>query len=137
MKLAKPLVEAIKKISKGTWKWKPEQGEWCVNKEGGYAQLVSDVDKETGDIYLSSPSGHVWLHSVNFIPILYWERIVKILEGMGYYVGINRFKPQKQEKAECYCEIWKDGVFYIKIFGNNYQQVTMQAVVGLVGGKDD
>lgn len=102
--------EACNGSGKAKWKWNPKAGEWCANKEGGYPQLISGVDKKTGDLYLSSTSGHIWLNSANFIPLLHWEReIEKTLEEMGYAFEEPIRRCYGSEGFRCHCVISLNG----------------------------
>jgi len=87
-------IEAIKKISKGKWEWKPEVGEWCIVKDKQVGRkgwndrigLITEVFPSIGTIKLET--GLTYITDIS-IPLLHWERIEKILEGMGYRLTVG------------------------------------------------
>ena len=128
--LAKPTTEAVKKISKGKWHWKPEVGEQFL-KSGNELDLIINKNQK------------VWPKD---IPLLHWERIEQIVEGMGYEV-----KEQKERSITQSAQCWicptrnhpqatgKDLHDYLKwrevntiiAFGKTRQEAVMRAVVEL------
>lgn len=138
--LAKPCYEAIKKISKRginpmtgalltipKWEWEPEVGERCIyspNRKIYAGQAVGKI-------------GLVWPHDASFynnkkievifgdglslytkidefIPLLHWEKIEEILEGMRYEIRIDReytyYSPATGDGEgykQCFCKIGK------------------------------
>lgn len=128
---------------KGNWEWEPEPGEWCINKEGGYAQLISGIDKKTGDLYLTSRVINIWLHSVNFIPLLHWERIREIMLSLdfklyfrnpleGATVAFAKLKELECDK-DIIEEMYRDEHIPSNFWhhASSFQLATMQAVIGL------
>jgi len=137
--LALSTYEAIKKIAKREgkeWEWNPEIGEWCLIKKKwgttlknvvGIIVLVNE-DKnivrveavvETDSIFFSG-----WYRQKDLIPILHWEKLEEILEGLGYMVDI------RLEQGNFICEVdgyeyWADGK------GKTRQEAMMRAVIKL------
>lgn len=82
VKLAKPNNTVLEKLG---WKWKAEIGEWCIDT-AGELRLISRLDVD------GSPQRNTW-HGYEYIdepiPILHWEEIERVLEGMGYYISFT------------------------------------------------
>lgn len=129
--LAKPCYEAIKKISKGKWEWKPEVGEWCIGGLYNPHLIVALADK-----YIFTITWGITFafkqKAENYIPLLHWERIEEILEGMGYEVQIT--KPRHWSTDEMLCDISKFGEIFLNHWNGNgktRQEAVMQAVIEL------
>lgn len=85
------------------WEWKPEVRERCLWGEA--VLLVTDIND-----YKLSVSGVEIIEEVNVnqvIPILSWQEIKRVLEGMGYIVKV---RDQKDFGRECRynCGIYSD-----------------------------
>ena len=138
--LAKPCVEAIKKISKGKWEWEPEWGDnfilqnaLCIfhYTEKDRVYFVVDTWKELQD----RPSGYFDDVSVS---LLHWERIEEILEGMGYDVFVIDQGSNGEMLDEYVAEIWKPAPVdcrkerpWIDGTGKTRQLAVMRAVIEL------
>jgi len=86
---------------KGKWEWEPEVGEWCIfqdahipprkkvclviRAEGLYISVFPKYLDKFGDYTC-------FRKPTNCIPLLHWERIEEILEGMGYEVWTDKLK---------------------------------------------
>jgi len=141
--LAKPCIEAIKKISKGKWEWKPERGElfglpdlkyhpdnlgiylYTVDHTVFYYHIVKKKIVETQTGYLEY-----------CIPLLHWERIERVLKGMGYCI----FLTGNIELSTKYTVVigttvehigLLEGKSEIKCFGKTRQLAVMRAVIEL------
>jgi len=91
--------EAIKKISKAKgkkWEWKPEVGEWCIVL--GYSNavgLIGLIEKDINvpglayvecNVFIPKFEDNDWYEREKLVPFLHWEKLEKIMEGLGYYV---------------------------------------------------
>lgn len=84
--LAKPCCEAIKKISKGKWEWRPRYRDACLRKRG-YPGICTVLiyDPLGGQVKITRGFGRAkWVPADDIIPLLHWEKIEEILEGMGW-----------------------------------------------------
>lgn len=113
VKLAKPCIEAIKKISKGKWEWEPEVGEWCIVKDkrvrrkGWDTRMGLIVSVNLSICTIKTENGLNYIIE-NCIPLLHWERIEEILEGMGYDVFLYDQDFGASKTANKYeATIWK------------------------------
>lgn len=120
--LAKPCYEVIEKISKGKWEWEPEIGEYYI--EDKEPQLIGD------EIYLEHVQ-YLLVISQSLTPLLHWERIIKILERIGYGVTVT-YEGGEELNERAYCNIWKDGKYVVEDKrGEDCQSVVMRAVIEL------
>ena len=71
------MYEAIKKISKGKWEWEPQVGEWYISPMD-IIHLIPERQELSKD------------YQKLCIPLLHWERIEEILEGIGLGFGVWR-----------------------------------------------
>lgn len=125
--LAKDTVEAIKKISKGKWEWEPEVGEFVIIY--GQVVLVKSVWPEALHYGISLEYG---LHGIegyakDYIPLLHWERIEKILEGMGYELDV--FKSIKEHLFVC--SVHRNSKIVLVVRAKSRQLAVTQAVIEL------
>lgn len=143
--LAKPCYEAIKKISKGKWEWEPEKGElfglpdleyhpdnlgvylYTVDYAVFYYHFIKKRIVETQTDYLEY-----------CIPLLHWEEIEEILEGIGYEIGIDKLTKitSEQEKHPDKFEVIIEKTGEIGgeenwISGSTRQLAVMRAVIEL------
>lgn len=129
IKLTPKVNEVLKKMG---WKWKPEEGEWCVYKKNQWL-IVNPKSKNIGEIWLNDPemSYGFLAKKKKLIPILYWEKILTVLTGMGYV-----FKIGNSLTIAYGCCLWKNGVVVVDITSwHSWQMVVMQAVVKMGGDK--
>lgn len=149
--LAKPCYEALKKISKRVklgvrikleeWKWEPEVGEWVLAKHfhPQVRLIAATSDGWAWTAYRTEEQG-LSCHSVtgDCIPILHWERIEEILEGMGYYLQMNKPLDVSIEKGtmKVGCSIYQTGKddFITFAQAKSRQEVVMLAVIELGKG---
>lgn len=126
--LTKPTVEAIKKISKGKWKWKPRTGQFVL-----YRGKTGLIDNFCPNPYKSID---VLPESGEFIPILHWEDdIERILEGMGYRIRVEKyaesvFSPDKYV-FECKIDNKNKIDLLILLMGETRQEAVQKAVIKL------
>jgi len=76
--LEKPCYEAIKKISKGKWEWKPEKWEMVVYENK--VDVITGHSRSPVHVHLSSKPG---VHIKDLLPLLHWERIREIMLYLG------------------------------------------------------
>jgi len=144
--LAKATVEAIKKISKGKWEGKPEVGEWCIYKKNNeIALIVFHWPKTESNKYetleVAFPLGTnrgIEEFADEFIPLLHWERIEEILEGMGvgYEVKIDKWQGFEREGQNFRVSIRQNGVLMVGTHRTKTRQLAvMRAVIELVKEK--
>ena len=154
--LAKPVVEALEKVTerecpeckgepiKGTfhfeskvcilcngtgkvkWKWKPKVGEWYLTPDDEVRCIGDELDLESIPIVVDlNPA---------YIPILHWEEIERVLEGVGYYVDTRKLTPygcghKELSVSEIYLINSPDFISDGK--GESRQEAVMQAVIKL------
>jgi len=148
IELAKPCVEAIKKIAKAKgkkWEWEPERGEWFIYKKRIY--LLTDI-REKGKflghfVYDDTYGLHREIGEVT--PLLHWEKLEKIMEGLGYSIHIGcvgdmenwHWKPKEFYKARLdqkFCYIPKNEILTI---ADTRQEAVMRAIIKLGEEIDD
>lgn len=151
VKLAKPLVEAIKKIAerqeiecivcngtgrfpyiadlgrnpcsrckgtgkvKGRWEWEPLATDWVLFR--GEARILMDTPKSA--------------HRDEYVPLLHWEELEEILEGMEYYVY---FCNKREPGDNVYVEIRRGAMFNEMIVmsqSKTRQEAVQKAVIEL------
>ena len=83
IELAKPCVEAIKKISKAKgkeWKWKPEVGDFFLfSKDKGMCVEPKEKRGVVNILYIIE----------EVVPILHWEKLEKIMNSLGCRSTLN------------------------------------------------
>lgn len=123
--LAKDSIEAIKKISKGKWEWEPEVGDWIIEKKPEHTirfgnkekksiphLIISIASYDTGNtLHVITNASAVRVDEPNATPLLHWERIEEILEGIGYYMSL----PTKGERSD----LWVVGFSSFRFKGTN------------------
>jgi len=105
-KLAPKVVQAIEKITQSAgreWEWKPEVGEWCIDENN--IMLIAEVDYITDDpeenwYQISNESCNWCIGSTDVIPLLRWEKLEEILEGLGFFLEV-----EKIGRKDCKCLI--------------------------------
>jgi len=121
--LAEKTVEAIKQIAEKQgkeWEWMPVIGEQCLFESK--PSLITDALPDY--VYLNS--GNNWISKKDVIPLLHWEKIEEILEGMGYWLRIG-------DKYSCQIHppngvnAWPDGAG----IGKSRQEAVQRAVIKL------
>jgi len=140
--LAKATVEAIKKISKGKWEWKPQFGDYVLwNNELWFFRCYAGL----GQALLHQVSESQVANIKACIPLLHWERIEEILEGMRYEVKEQR--QSMSQSAQCWIcpshnhleATGRDLNNYLQwrqhhtltVFGKTRQEAVMRAVIEL------
>jgi len=133
IELAKPCVEAIKKIAQAKgkeWEWEPEIGDFFLfGKEMGIVVDEDWVNPHTFKGMCIDPEEKRGVINIIYIeratPILHWEKIEKILEDWGCVVIVYQGK----------CEIWEDdntGMrLRIRWGGKTRQEAVMRAIIKL------
>jgi len=117
------------------WKWKVKMGGWCIGKnyKTKTPLLITETTDKTGWLQVNCQYWKDELPS-NFIPILHWEEIEKILEKAGYRVDINRANPiesyKKSYKYECVI-IGGSSRFLADVYAESCQKAVMLAVIEL------
>jgi len=101
IELAPKTIEAIKKISKAKgkdWEWKPEVGDWIVEKETKQVGIITEYSKKLQEVcYMLldknkkfPPGTEVIGCPVEDIMSLYhWEKLEKIMNSLGYYLTLE------------------------------------------------
>ncbi|NVM22873.1 MAG: hypothetical protein HWN68_13960 [Desulfobacterales bacterium] len=130
IKLVKPCYEAIKKISKGKWEWKPEVGEWCMEDENMYLikgfydffkEGIGLCNIDTGEIFYTEKIE-------KYTPFLHWEKLEGILEGMGYIISFFN-----NPEVAWACQVWKDDKQVLVVDAcKTRQEAVMRAVIEVV-----
>jgi len=123
---------------KGKWEWKPEVGECFSFGWKDIRKLIIipvkfylEEDNICFDDYVF-PISHC-------IPLLHWERIEEILEGMEYRIYTEKFYMDSQLKsrksAECkiyqYDQHLQGGTLLVKLEAKTRQEAVQQAVIEL------
>lgn len=96
IELAKPCIEAIKKISKAKgkkWEWKPEVGEWCLWKKHPHLVLEPEGQDNWFTIYVDKDEAYYHRLVVPLkrcTPLLHWEKLEKIMGGLGYELRLDK-----------------------------------------------
>lgn len=127
--LVKTCNEAIEKISKGKWKWKPRTGQFVIYK--GKIGLI--------DNFCPSPyeSIDVLPESGEFIPVLHWEDdIERILEKkLGYRIRVEKYAESmfSSDKYvfECKIDNRNNDKIHIRLVAKTRQLAVMRAVIEL------
>ena len=117
--------------------YQPQVGEWCIHKEGGALQLISDTKQESnGSWLIKEESGQPQLYGVlaqSVTPILGWEEIERVLEKAGYFIEVRK-EYQVKSNIKIWCRIWsKTGYAYAAplFFGESRQEAVYRAVIEL------
>jgi len=137
IELAKPCVEAIKKISKAKgkeWKWKPEVGEWCLWKKHPHLVLEPEGQDNWFTIYVDKDEAYYHRLVVPLkrcIPLLHWEKLEGILEDLGYFLEVEKIGCE-----DCECLILKgtgdpDTECIAVGRGKTRQEAVMRAIIKL------
>jgi len=132
IELAPKVYEAIKKIAKAKgrdWEWKPKVGEWCIINNQKSTSLILLVDKEIEEM-VQVLINHTlsWQSKKNLIPLLHWEKLEKIMEGLGYYVILWWDNWYKQWN----CRIIKNEEDkFPSVRGKTRQEAVMRAIIRL------
>jgi len=131
IELVLPTYKALKKIIPG-WEWVPERGEFAIRKQPSTLKpyLIEYEGFFEGCI---ETCNYGLVAKDNIIPILDWERIEEILEGVGYELEFrtgHRVDGKKGDKNYlCWLNIGKK--VYATEFGETRQLAVMRAVVRL------
>lgn len=139
---------------KGKWEWEPEIGDLIIRRIIGYGPCIYLYNFQH-KIYAVDPKRHLTFcdKETNFIPLLHWERIGKILRSFNYTivvdVGFHFIRAEKPhsipqdiwDNASEYknsrviysCNIYAAGVgpksrFILTAFGKDYQHSVMLAL---------
>ena len=152
--LVAPWNEAMKKISKGKWEWEPEEGNvfeykwqeingqykrvWHKKVEVVPFEFQTWTDEDGRYMAFGEPPNyktrrHYFLP--NCIPLLHWEKIEEILEGMGYIFQEPIRRCYGSEGFKCHCVISLKGRQAGWGWGKTRQEAVMRAVIEL--GKEE
>lgn len=103
----------------GGWNWEEKVGEWFLYPKNllGDMQLVTSVEL----YHLHAWGEDFEISFKGLIPILHWEEIERVLEGMGYSVSVYR---------DC-CSISKGNTPLVEADGKSRQEAVMRAVIKL------
>jgi len=137
IEIANPCYEALKKLG---WEWEPKEGEWGLTDYGETVLIYKNVDKKSKkncpllantDVYgITSCIGPEY-HEVG-IPILHWEKIKKILEGLGYFIALSISNYGGEIMVTGTDEYEHDAtLFELSYKGNNVQKAVMETVIKL------
>jgi len=108
--LAKANNDVLEKLG---WKWEPKVGEWFLDAVSGEIFLIDRDDvKDDSDCL----HGYV-------IPILHWEEIERVLEGMGYELEVRM--------RECAISLQQSGDCVVLVGAESRQSAVMKAVIKL------
>jgi len=144
--LGRKIPGALRKLSGGKWKWKPEWLDPLLFTYGKYSGVYwfkcSDLSERfKGWIFiLTKGIEEAALHvpQESCIPLLHWENhLEKILEGMGYIVSIRRNLEPEFAKGRFCCEIEKGFDFpsYLEC-AETRQEAVQKAIIALAEGKE-
>lgn len=128
-KLAKKCYEAIPKIAKALgkeWKWEPErydlvlEGEaiFCVVEED-YGQFSEKVESpKLRKFWLTNGWNHFSVPENQFVPLLHWEEIERILEGFGYklYVSVSGVEYRLDITSQEELKNWATRLHQVEIY---------------------
>lgn len=122
--LAKPNNDVLERLG---WKWKPEPGEWFLNKQGNPRLMIGFNGYHIED------AENLIYYPPEIVPILHWEEIERVLEGVGYIIEIETFSFTNYNP---YCKIYKKLNFaeierIVKQSGKSRQEAVMKAVIKL------
>lgn len=102
IELAPKTIEAVKKISKAKgkeWEWKPEVGDWIVEKESKQVGIITEYSKKLQEVcYMlldknkKFPPGAevIGCPVEDIMPLYHWEKLEKIMEGLGYELRLDK-----------------------------------------------
>lgn len=145
IELAKPCVEAIKKISKAKgkkWEWKPETGDWCIVL--GYSNavgLIGLIEKDINvsglayvecNVFIPKFEDNDWYEREKLVPLLHWEKLEKIMEDLEYELSVYKVA-NTLDAHECFrCEIWEeDNILCAYEEADTRQEAVMRAIIRL------
>jgi len=135
---------------KGKWEWKPGPGEWCIYKKNNEIALVVFYWPKTKankyeTIEVAFPLGanrSIEEFADEFIPLLDWQKIEEMLEGMGYRIKLSEtFRTHREFRCSIHkVEQFKDREGYrvipdVSAYSSNRQEAVQQAVIKL--GKEE
>jgi len=130
VELAPKVYEVLKKLG---WEWEPEEGEWFVSN--GRTFLIVKKRKK-GITYYHDYYGiaenlfRIAIEDV--IPILHWEKIKKILEGLGYSIALSISNYGGEIMVTRTDEYEHDATLFESSYkGNNVQEAVMETVIKL------
>lgn len=119
IKLAKPCCEAIKKISRGKWKWKPKRYDLFTDKKAEnvyrYGAYADELDMDC-------------------VPLLHWEDDLEpILEKFGWDLwGMERTVPSSDGTGSLVVVILTKGKLIKYGRGKDRQEAFQRVVIELV-----
>lgn len=127
---------------KGKWEWEPRWNELAL-LDGTLVSirqhwLTSDKRKVCRVAGKNEKSFTVMKEKL--LPILLWERIEEILEGMGYFIRVQSWSIDNKRlyRHEFYAEIWNlaknNREYIVSQHASTTQQAVQKAVIEL-GGK--
>jgi len=109
------------------WKWEPKPGEWCVLWDK--AVLIYRTYDDKVIVNLGQPEHR----AKNVIPILHWEEIERVLEGVGYYLKLNHYDQENGSAFVARFDREKTNEFLPEheVPCKSRQEVVMRAVIKL------
>lgn len=148
IRLAKPCYKAIPIIAEKAgkkWEWEPEVGELAMIKPDGEIVIILDSlqvapwqSSGVEFIEIQRPFERGSLPNTDLIPLLHGEKLVEILEGMGYIVSIRRNLEEEFVKGRFCCEIERGFDFPTVVeCAPRQQEAVMQAVIGVAKVKSN
>lgn len=128
--LAPKVDEAIKKIAEKagkTWEWEPKRGEFAQIGMG----MIVLVDRDGLFENKFVDTSNMGIIEINrLIPFLHWERIERILEGMGYETELNEFKATGSDYAYGIFGYDKNDKYHTAHgYGKTRQEAVQRAVI--------
>lgn len=115
------------------WEWKPEVGERFIHKKKIFLVINTEqcgifpfpyfIHYHDEEMCLGMKDRQT--ESRKVIPLLYWERILRILRGLGYGVFVET------QLHNCRATISRDGAEIVRKIGEGSQSAMMQAVIEL------
>lgn len=129
--LAVEFNEALKKVSKGKWKWEPRWGDHfiLVNAHCIFHYAEREKVHFLNDAWEDLQSRPLKYFEENSTPLFHGERVVEILEGMGYIVRV-REEGGFGEECKYNCGIYTNK---LEVGGSapTFQEAVRQATIEL------
>lgn len=128
-----PICSGTRKVIQ-QWKWKPEIGQFSLSN--GKVYLITNIDDLGNDKLGVAYCAEV--RKENVTPILSWETIERVLDGVGYnlHIGLPSLIIKEAAKYRFQCNIGKDYEHKSSGLGKSRQEAVMKAVIKL-GKKEE
>jgi len=138
IELAKPCIEAIKKIAQAKgkkWEWKPEIGDFFLfGKEMGIVVDKYKVNPYTFKGMCVEPKEKRGAVNILYIeditPIPHWEKLEKIMEGLGYVMDLGFTYIAAGKYWYCNLRNINNGKI-VGVYGETRQEAVMRAIIRL------